>query len=137
MHENPALYVNGPNKRLFNKAVFWRWMLYATLQSVLLTFVVTWSFESSSNQQGHTASFWVNGMMIYCAVVSLANMEVLFASNNYNWITFFLNFGSSAMFFVVYAVESSLTWIPNLYGTFFYFWSNANFYLLLIFLVIT
>jgi hypothetical protein len=89
------------------------------------------------NAHGYSASFWVNGMMVYCAIVILANMEVLFQSNNYNWVTLFVNLGSSATFFLVYAVESNLDWIPNLYGTFFYFWETAQFYLLLIFLVIT
>ena len=41
------------------------------------------------------------------------------------------------MFFLVYAVESELSIIPTLYGTFFYFWVTPAFYLILIFLIIT
>ena len=137
LYQTPALYVNGPNNRLFNKAVFWRWMIYAIGQAALMVFLVTWTFSESVNTQGQSASFWVNGMMVYCCVVMLANMEVLFQSNNYNWVTFFLNFGSSATFFIVYAVESELSIIPTLWGTFFYFWVTPTFYLILIFLIIT
>jgi len=36
--------------------------------------------EYTSNPNGESASFWVNGTLAYSAVVIVANMEVLFWS---------------------------------------------------------
>ena len=49
LHGDPKLYANGPNKRLFNKKIFWKWMLYAACKAVLIMFLIAWTFEHSVN----------------------------------------------------------------------------------------
>jgi len=49
LHDDPSKYVAGPEKRLFNKKIFWKWMFYASCKSCLLLFLVAWTFENSMN----------------------------------------------------------------------------------------
>ena len=65
------------------------------------------------------------GMVIYCVIVILMNIEILFETHNITWGSIIIFIGSVGSFFIVYAVESRLEVIPSLYRTFYYFWSTS------------
>lgn len=48
------------------------------------------------------------GMVIYCSIVVLVNVEILYETNNHNAMSIILFIGSIASFYVVYAIESGL-----------------------------
>lgn len=112
-------------------------MIYACLQALLLMFLVSYTFDKDLNPYGQTSSFWLVGMVIYCIIVISVNYEVLYQTHNINfWPIFFFCF-STGSFFLVYGIEDNLTFIPSLYGTFYYLWITPQFYLLIIFMLIT
>eukprot|EP00347_Sterkiella_histriomuscorum_P008769 403343827 len=136
LHSDPKKYANGPAKRLFNKTIFWKWMLYATCKAVLIMFLLAWTFENSLNRKGQTSSFWVYGMIVYSIIVILVNVEILFQTNNHNFVSIIIFIGSIASFYAVYAVENTLDLVPTLQGTFFFIWISPQYYLVIIFMVL-
>ena len=124
LNSDPKLYMSGPKNRLFNKTLFWKIMIYAFLQALLLMYLVSYTFDKDLNPYGQTSSFWLIGMVIYCCIVFCVNFEVLYQSHNHNFWTISIFIVSTGAFFLVYAVEDSLTFVPTLYGTFYYIWKT-------------
>jgi magnesium-transporting ATPase (P-type) len=45
--KNPELYEDGQLNSLFNKKIFWQWVIYSALSSALIFFCSFWSMENA------------------------------------------------------------------------------------------
>lgn len=135
----PALYYKdiGQNNKLFDKSMFWRYIIQASGWSFFMVVLVGKSFEMRScNYHGLTASFWIIGMIIYCYVVILVNFEVGYQTHRHCWLSITLQLGSILLFFTMYYFQNLLEEIPVFVGTFWYIWSTPQFYFCLLVLIL-
>lgn len=137
LYENPHLYSIGPSNEFMTKKIFWRWIIYGTSQGVIMLYMILDSFENTiSNKDGQTSSFWVIGILVYSSVTIIANVEVMFHSNQHTLYSFFLQIASILLFFFVYYIESETPSIDELFKTFHFVLATPIFYVLLVFIVI-
>ena len=71
------------------------------------------SFETGAlNPEGHTGSFWIVGMIIYCYVVIQVNFEIAYQTHTHCFISISLQALSILLFFLMYYIQSIIDKIP-------------------------
>lgn len=53
-----------------------------------------------SNNEGKSGSFWVDGTMVYAAVVLVVNLKVALKTNSHTWVSTLLIFLSVLTFWI-------------------------------------
>ena len=116
--KRPRLYKIGLNDLHFNKWIFWRWAFYGFWQSSLIMFVSYYTLEyHSPNDDGKYGGFWIPSNLTFGMLVIVSNMKILVSSYRINWVILFLTFGSTAMYFVIYTLQSNTGPKSEQYGT--------------------
>lgn len=109
LNNNPVLYKAGPRNKHFGKLKFWLWILYATLQALLLFYLVIYTFEMDYlSPNGKNGSLWTDGVIIFACVVIIVNIEVISASNLHYLAGAIIQLLSIVSFFMFYWIESAL-----------------------------
>lgn len=118
---------------MFNKYIFWRWIVYGIWQGALIYFVAFYSMQYADPNNGSASSELVEGQFVYLGVVTLANLKVMTSTSNFNFWTFFFS-GSQTLAFVLFFFLLNL--IPNypLQGLFAQVFSQALCYFALLFM---
>jgi hypothetical protein len=61
---------------------------------------------------------YVTGTLTYALVVIIVNVKVLFSTYTHTFLSSIINLGSISSFFVMFYLENTLSFIPQLYGAF-------------------
>jgi magnesium-transporting ATPase (P-type) len=101
----------------FNKATFWRWIIYGIWQGALIYYVGFYSMEYADPNNGSSTSELVEGQFVYFGVVTLANLKILTSTSNFNFWTFFFSV-SQTLAFVLFFFLENLIHDYSLFGLF-------------------
>lgn len=119
-----------------SKLIFWSWVIYGISQGVIILYMIIDTFEGqTSNLDGRTSSFWVLGILVYCCVVIIANVEVMFQSNVHTVHSFIFQIISILLFFLMYYIENLINKIDEVFQTFTYIWSTPVFFIVIFFVI--
>lgn len=100
----------------------------------MFTFIVFEGKGSTSNI-GNYSSMWVSGTLTYSGVVILANITILYASNNHTIWSILIILLSIWLFFFYFWFETILPFIPELYQVFFFTSQSEQLFFYLFFLL--
>jgi len=103
-------YKLGFNDEMFNKYIFWRWIVYGIWQGALIYFVAFYSMQYADPNNGSASSELVEGQFAYLGVVTLANLKVTTSTSNFTVWTFFFSI-SQTLAFVLFFFGLNL--LPN------------------------
>jgi len=105
--QSGKLYKIGLKNSCFSSFIFWKWVFYGTLQSILLYFVSFYGFTYSiSMTSGNGGDMLLEGMYIYGGVVILCNVQILFDSHLHSFYSLLFNFASTGSFYVIFYAMS-------------------------------
>jgi len=77
---------------MFNKWVFWRWIIYGIWQGVLIFYVGFYSMEYIDRSVGGASTELIQGQFVYLGVVTLVNAKMLTSTSNFTFWSFFFTF---------------------------------------------
>jgi magnesium-transporting ATPase (P-type) len=73
--KNSKLYKIGIENACFSSWIFWKWIVYGVLQSILIFYVSFFGFNSNfSSINGQVGDMLLEGMYCYGAVVIICNV---------------------------------------------------------------
>eukprot|EP00347_Sterkiella_histriomuscorum_P005770 403355333 len=129
-------YKLGMKGKLFGSVHFWRFVVFAFLQSLFILFVVCYTLEEESvNPNGHPASLWMIGMIIYCCIIFAVNFEIIYNTYSHTLISIGCIILSIGSYFAFYKVQDTIKLMPELNGTFFFLWKTPTFTFIIIFIM--
>lgn len=67
---------------------------------------------TSIDGDGQRASLFVTGTLTYSIVVIIANLEIIYSTSTHTIFSTIFAFGSIASFYIVYAIENKMSFIP-------------------------
>jgi len=70
------------------------------------------------NNEAKNGSFWVDGTMVYAAVVLVVNIKMAHKTNTHTWASTFFIVGSVVVFWIWLALESAFAAFPDVYKMF-------------------
>lgn len=83
-------------------------------------------------KEAKNGSFWVDGTMVYAAVVLVVNLKIAHKTNTHTWVSTFLIAGSVIVFWIWLAFESAFPAFPDVYRMFLELLSQKDTYWILI-----
>jgi len=113
--------------------------VYGIFQAFFLCFLPVLTLEGppcSHDLFGQPSSIWITGTLIYGLVVIVVNIKLLFSVHNHTFMSFLVNFLSIASFYVMFYVENTLDFVPQLNHTFFNAMIIPSYYLLICFFIL-
>ncbi len=122
-------YAQGIIGKLFHSNRFWKWVISAIVKGFILFFFFFFAF-SGFNENGNVQDLWAIGSMIYYGVVLVANIRLLFTTNNHTFISIFLFFNSIFGYVFVLFVMSCYTKFEN-FNNFFMIMTSLKFYMVM------
>lgn len=139
---NPREYFQGPQNLLFNVKVFWMWIAFGVWQSCILLFFTYYSIGDNfvSPNHGYTMDFWGAGMAVFGFLIAVTNFKVLIMASRHSFlgaVTIAITvFASILAYIITYGISSAVFCTFDDYETFRQSFSSANFYWILILLII-
>ena len=118
---------------LFNKFVFWRWIVYGIWQGGLIYFVGFYSMEYADPDHSSSSNELVQGQFVYLGVVTLANFKILTSTSNFTFWAFFFAFSQTAAFIICFFLLNLIN-AYTLYGLFVQVFGNMLCYFALLFM---
>jgi len=76
---HPELYKVGPQRRLFNRMVFSKWMIYAVLHGAVAWLVPFWMVGTS---EYGTRTFWIASTAAFTNVIHITLFKMIIAAEN-------------------------------------------------------
>ena len=100
LQTDPKCYFVGPRYELFNTKLFWgKWLMYSFAQACLIFVIIFWTFKTAIGWGGHTGGLYLEGQIVYAAVVYTVNLKILTDSYSINFLIFFLVVLSIGLFY--------------------------------------
>lgn len=138
--ETPAHFKIGLKNLSFGKYRFWRWIFYGICQTLALQIIGFYSLEGGHalyDDFGQPSSLWVTGTHIYGMVVIMVNMKVAYSTHSHTIYSTLIVFLSIASFYVMFFIESQISFFKQLYGVFNYAMRIPAFYLICAFFILS
>lgn len=133
---NPELYIPCIKDYFFRPALFWRWMLAAMAESVVLLVIPLYAVENADPQDGVINTFWEYGAITFTAILFVVNFKMFLIQNQWTWVHFVILILSVLSWFGVAAIVNANLWIDfEWYDVFNQMANNPNAWLC-IFLII-
>lgn len=99
----PKHYKMGLNGECFSTLIFWGWLLYGFLQSLLVYFlsfnIFNWAIDPLG---GRIGDLWMIGTFAYGAIVILSNSRIAYDSHSHYTLTIIFLLLSIGSFFLVF-----------------------------------
>lgn len=110
--QNPLLYVQGVQNKLFNSRIFWIWIFTGIWQSFFITIPTYYAFENVilDGKFGFEMIFWGCGMAVYGYVIIITNFKVLIFSSTHSFLSIIVIVISTASYYFLYGMTSK--WVP-------------------------
>jgi len=128
---NPCLYVDGQRKESFNAKTFFGWMVLAIGHSLIIFFVLVFTFNGMIGVDGRTAGSHVAmGTLAFFVVISAVAIKVTLLANSIT-MPYLVVLVGSILIFIPYLAIYSETGFPseNLVGVFEAVFSELAMYL--------
>lgn len=145
LERNPKLFELGLYSQLFNTWIFWKWIIEACLQAIIICFVSISAIciYTGDNDRGTMDNMWVASNMVYGTVVIFANIKVAQFSYTHYWFTVTVNILSILSYFLITALVTDWLpiseWLDNFdsRGSTARMFNNPNAYLAVLWMVVT
>lgn len=129
----PTLYIPGIKKLLFNKIIFWKWILSGIVQAFIITlpcfYILDQNFTRLINNE---LGFWDCGMAIFGAVIVVTNLKIFIFSYTYSIFSVIANFISFASYFIIFWIASDSSKPLNDLGSAELLYKNYSYYFYMI-----
>lgn len=116
---DPKLYSIGLQNTCFSTKVFFQNIVEAIVNAYFLFLFCFYGEDgvvvSNKAKNGY---FWIDGTIVYAAVVLIVNLKIVHKTNNHTWLGTLWLVLSVVLFWVWLALESSAAIFPDVYKTF-------------------
>jgi len=129
-------YRIGMEGKCFNFFQFWRWYIYAFVNSLIIYFWVTQYLSDNVNNDLYSFDLWTIGVVIYFNVVCVVNLKLVFSSNTHSIVSLILFLFSNFSFVFVIWITSKFTPFAN-FGTWDILVHSLSFFLLNFYIFVT
>ena len=134
---NPALYCRSQNGMGYNHNVFWRWIVQATLHSVLVFWVTLLTmYTGVNNHNGYSEGYLEIGNTVYTAVVITTCIKAGLEKETWTMVCILQIFGSIllwAIFLWAFSYFWLVSWLParnaNMLNMAFILSNNSGFWI--------
>lgn len=111
----PKLYSIGLKSEIFNTFVFWKWIVEAVLQGLVICLISIMSICQTSGHpySGIMDNIWVASSLILGIVVIIVNIKIYFISNSHYWFSIFTIITSILSYFLFSALLTEWLIIEN------------------------
>jgi len=133
--DNPKYYAIGMHDVFFNHAAFARWFTYAVWQGILLVWLVFFTFNEGTIQNGQLTGIALDGTFVFYAIVWVVNVKVMISSFEVTFWMLFWIFLSILMWYMSYLLFSFAFMSTNIYGLMQETFVMSQNYLVLVFFV--
>jgi len=103
--DEPIHYRLGMENKCFSTGIFWKWLIYAFFQGIMVLFLGMYFPSNSPTPNGKDYFFWDGGHFVYFLCIFLVSGVLLKRMNNYNAFGVGLLFVSATSFFWVLYLE--------------------------------
>ena len=116
----PQAYYIGPTNDCFGTKKFLAMIAETLFNGFVIVALVYYGFNdaSSVSQKSKAGEFWVDGNLMYMAVVIITNMKIAFKTHNHTWTGTWILVGSVLSYFLWYEIENAAKGYWPLYHTF-------------------
>lgn len=115
LESNPSLYISGMKNKLFNRFIFWRWYIYATLAGLIIHLNLFKIELFAITENGQPFELWSMGSIAYTCIVLVVNVKIMITTNTHNIFSVILFSFSISSYFVVILVASYISTM-NIFG---------------------
>ena len=116
---DPSLYKIGLKNECFSTKVFFENIFNAIINGFFLFLFCFYAEDGNVvTPAGKNGWFWVDGTMVYGAVVMIVNLKMVHMTNTHNWLSTFLIVGSIVIFWLWLGAESALPTFGDVYKIF-------------------
>ena len=119
-------YIQGIINKLFHTQRFWKWVISGALQGLVLFFFYFFTFKGIETT-GQSQGLWSIGSMVYFGIVIVANLRLVYSTNNHTYISFGLAVFSIISYFLVIFVMSFFPFFEN-FNNFLMIVNSVKFY---------
>lgn len=130
---NPQLYEIGLKNQCFSTLRFFENIFSGIVNGLFLFLFCFYGEDGTVNtSEAKNGWFWVDGTMVYGAVVMIVNIKMAHKTNTHTWISTAIIVGSVVLFWGWLAVESGSPAFPDVYCIFGQMFSKPDTYWILI-----
>ncbi len=117
---DPSLYEIGLKNECFSTSAFFSSILNAIVNGFFL-FIFCFYEEDGPivDANRKNGSFWIDGTMVYAAIVLVVNLRIAYITNNHSWASTTLLILSILSFWGWFYVENLFSYFPTLYNVFY------------------
>lgn len=109
----PKLYLTGPRDDDINTRSFTLWVLGAIVESLIITSITVYSFQSAG-YSGASPTMWLEGFMVFTLVVSVANLKLVMFQNSFYFFNYTLYIGSLLAWLLIAFICSHVYFLSDL-----------------------
>ena len=132
--KEPALYKIGLRNECFSTKVFFSHVLSAIANGFVLCVIIFYGNGGTKvNGTAKNGYYWVDGTLIYAAIVLIVNVTIFYRTNNHSVVSVALVILSIASFWLCFWVENLFDIFGIFYGLFDDVVYSYNTYLVLTF----
>ena len=115
--EHPKLYKIGLNKLCYSQELLLLYMLYGAMQAFIIYFscVLVLNDVAVKNGMGQDQGFWLAGHVAYGCIIIKVNVMLQAKANIHFWLSVMWFVLMVAAYFVFFAIESELSFLPDIY----------------------
>ena len=106
LYNNPIHYRLGMENRCFSTTIFWRWLIYAFFQAIMVLYFGLIFPCNTLTASGKDYFFWDGGHFVYMLCIFLVSFVLLKMTNNHTVFGSILLFLSASSFFWVFYLET-------------------------------
>lgn len=117
----PILYKAGQLNYYFNLKVFWKYVIYAILHSLLAFYIPMIALENVVSSDGTVFNHWQVSTVSFTLVINIVTLKLLIISNFWNVINLSSSVLSVGFYFLVLFVLCSQTFAQNFQNEVFIF----------------
>ena len=97
----PILYRAGPRNYYFNLTVFWEYVFFGLVHSILCFYIPALSLNSIVDKYGNTFDNWTIATVSFTLVIHVVSFKLLLISNFWNWMSILFTIVAVLLYYVV------------------------------------
>jgi phospholipid-transporting ATPase len=102
LEQNPDHYKLGMKGKLFNREIFWKWVVEGSIHGIIIMITVAYVLAYSVNQpNGKVAGMWEISDLTLSLVIIIANVKILTFSYTWYWFSVLIIILSIGSYFII------------------------------------
>ena len=97
----PVLYLAGPKNYYFNLKIFWIYIIYAIIHSILCFIIPAYGLQSIVSKDGITMNNWEISTVSFSMIIHVVSIKLLLISNFWNWFSISLTILSVFFYYII------------------------------------